>query len=323
MILLLVIKVLLSVNLLLPVTLNAGRKNNESYSFDVIKDKNFNNGFAVSPLTPKEVIEKGGFKNANIDTLSLLQSKKSPDWQLCQWHSKFPITKHDLFLNNDSLIIYKNEAKEIRYNKKDSSILLKVFASKEYYHPRTVNEDWVHLLIQQDFDKMPNIEKSKHIYLSFSVRLIECENKMKDDEFDSNIHTAQAPFYLYLRNTNKNSVDYNHALWLGISTFDYRYPNTLENDNVHLDKGTNTYIYTTSQTEFWGNISFQDKKWHETSVDIKPIIVKAVEKLKGKNVFNNTSLSDIEITGMNFGWEIPGTFDAAIVIKAISLNIIE
>lgn len=44
--------------------------------------------------------------------------------------------------------------------------------------------------------------------------------------------------------------------------------------------------------------------------------------MKGKGYFKDTDWEDLEITGMNFGWEIPGTFDAAVSIRNISLKVL-
>ena len=32
---------------------------------------------------------------------------------------------------------------------------------------------------------------------------------------------------------------------------------------------------------------------------------------------------DLELTGMNFGWEVPGTFDAGLQIRNLSIRIVE
>ena len=42
--------------------------------------------------------------------------------------------------------------------------------------------------------------------------------------------------------------------------------------------------------------------------------------MREKDVLKETTPDDLEITGMNFVWEIPGTFDVAIRVKGISLK---
>jgi hypothetical protein len=82
-------------------------------------------------------------------------------------------------------------------------------------------------------------------------------------------------------------------------------------------------MYQVPPRSIWGEISFQDKEWHKGEADLKPLILRALEAMREKDVFKETTPDDLVITGMNFGWEIPGTFDVAIRVKGISLKYIE
>ncbi len=42
------------------------------------------------------------------------------------------------------------------------------------------------------------------------------------------------------------------------------------------------------------------------------------------DTLNQTTMpEDLELTGMNFGWEVPGTFDAGLQIRNLSIRIVE
>ena len=166
----------------------------------------------------------------------------------------------------------------------------------------------------------PNAGKSSCIVFSMAYRLEYCEKLMTDSEYNEALHTAQSPLYFILRNTNPQSADCNKFIWLGIQTFDYRYRQTTEHETISWDAGTNTYIYNIPQRPLWGDIDFHDGKWHRLQADLLPHIRMCLDKMKEKGFFKDTNLSDLEISGMNFGWEVPGTFRAAASIKDLSLR---
>ena len=42
--------------------------------------------------------------------------------------------------------------------------------------------------------------------------------------------------------------------------------------------------------------------------------------MREKGSFTDSRWEDLAITGMNFGWEIPGTFDAELKVRGMSLR---
>ena len=57
--------------------------------------------------------------------------------------------------------------------------------------------------------------------------------------------------------------------------------------------------------------------------DILEDVQKALEEARaftGVEVFQNTEFSDLKITSMNLGWELPGTFDVAVSIENFSIQ---
>lgn len=295
----------------------------EKKGTEVFRDRKFARGFSLTPLDPKIVQQGGGFEKTNVDTLFWETEKRPPVWQLAQWYSKYNLAHVKPEIGSDSSITYRNEGKRlVRYP--DGSILLELTASKEYNHPRKQGEQWPHILLEQKFkDRSPIIGMAKELLFSMDIKLVKCENKMKEETFDDKLHTAQSPFYFIIENCNKGSKDYKKYIWFGIPSFDYRYKNTGNEDKVSWDIGTNTYIYDVPEVKLWGDVSFQDGKWHEAFADILPLIKQALETIRSKGIFINTSLDDLQITGMNFGWEIPGTFDAALCVRNFSLRVVE
>jgi hypothetical protein len=300
--------------------LPAGPTENITWS---LMDTLFEKGFALTPLDPAIVEQGGGFERTYLDTLDFGNNGSSPVWMLAQWYSKFDLADASPAVGLDGRIEYSNEGKKIALYS-DHSLWLEVDASKEYNSARVNNQPWPHLLIAQNFDEAgPNVGEADRLDFSMAIKLEKCENKMEGRSYNVSLHTAQSPFYFMIVNNNKNSEDYNQRIWFGLPSFDYRYTSSRDDEIVLWDIGTSTFIYGVPETTIWGNVSFQDGNWHETHIDIKPLIIRALEAMKEHDVFIHTLPEDMIITSMNFGWEVPGTFDAAIRVRGISLKSIQ
>ena len=290
--------------------------------WEAFGDRAFEKGFALTPLDPQIVQQNGGFEKTCVDTLYFKKTGTIPIWKMAQWYSKYDLG-HTLPEKDEiGNITYANPGKKVIWNP-DGSLHLELNASQEYEKPRKANEAWPHLLIEQDFIRHPNIGKARQLMFSIELKLEKCERKMPDSEYNPEIHTAQSPFYFVLKNANPQSKDFNPFIWLGIPSFDYRYPQMNNTSTISWDLGTSTYIYNVPQLPVWGNISFEDKQWHQAKTDVLPLIKEAIEKMRAKGYFKDTAWDDLEICGMNFGWEIPGTFDAAISVKNLSLKVLD
>ena len=155
------------------------------------------------------------------------------------------------------------------------------------------------------------------------LRIEHCERRMSDEQYDESLHTAQSPFYFFMRNTNPRSPDYGLSLWVGVPSFDYRYERLSDEEYVQWDIGTATYIYAIPPRSIWGDVSFHDGEWHSARLDLLPLIRRGVAAMQAKGQFVHTMPEDLELTGMNFGWEVPGTFDAGLQIRNLSIRIVE
>lgn len=285
---------------------------------ELIVDARFERGAALSPLWPHIVQQGGGFSKTCTDTLRFAESELEPIWQLCQWSSRYDLAGAEATAQGDE-IIFANEGKRVTLAK-DGTLTLGLTTSREYDHPRRADEPWIHLLVQQDFQTPPRIAEIGALHFGMELRIDHCYNRM-GKAFDETLHTAQAPFYLMVRNLNKESKDYGLGLWVGIPTFDYRYKRLADKETVHWDVGTATYIYTIPPRTVWGDVNLGDGKWHKADKDILPMVQRAVEAMREKGSFTDSRWEDLAITGMNFGWEIPGTFDAELKMRGMSLEI--
>lgn len=290
----------------------------EAKTKDYIEDPSYLKGLALSPIDPAIVQQGGGFAATNTDTLRFFGSnKKVPFWQIAQWYSKYDLA-HTKLIKTKYGYTHANQGKSISVSR-HGVLTLEIKTGNEYTVPRTT-ENWPHLLIQHDFTTPINLSALRDFLLSFSMRLVYCKNRMSPAEYNSDLHTVQSPFYLMLRNVNKASSDYGSQLWFGVPSFDYRDTKLAATPKVTWDIGTSTYIYQLSSRLVWGDILFTDYRWHTCKVDILTMIQNAITFLQQQNLFKNTTINDLQVTHMNFGWESPGTFDAAVQVKKFSLK---
>jgi len=300
----------------------AGERDKAVRGKELIRDTRFRQGFSLSPLTPEEVMAAGSFDKAHKGYYYFEEKDKKPVWEFCQWASKHSLEGAVPEKNPDHSIQYRNAAKRVmRY--RDGTLHIGVTTSKEYTAPRKAGGAFTGFLIQQDFPDLPDIGRMQHLYFSAALKVVKCERKMTDQEYDPAIHTAQTPMYFILKNRNPRSKDYNYAIWLGVQSFDYRYPKMNPKEEIGFDNDTHMYMYNIPQTAVWGvQTTFHDHQWHQAQVDLLPSVLQAIEGMKTKGAFLDSDPADLVLAGMNFGWECPGTFDVALEVKGLSLIVV-
>lgn len=309
-------RVLLS--LLLPCLLSLGARLGAQDKVEHILDADFSHGLAISLLDPQKVISGGDFGATNPDTLRFGRPYVGPPyWQICQWFSKYDISTAQPETTRYGTS-YVNEGKSISLTD-DGVITLEVKTSNEYDAPRVADQNWVHLLLLQRFLPSIALKDVETLTLGFSLRIDYYKNCLGPEEFNPLLHTAHSPFYFLMTNTNPETPEYKQGLWLGLHSFDYRYSRLWNESHYMLDPGTQIYISDMPPRKVWGDIDFKDLEWHSFSVDLVPYLEEVFDYLHDKNLFTGSTFRDMTILEMNFGWESPGTFDAAVQMKGMSL----
>lgn len=178
-----------------------GTKERKTKGREVLGDPQFRRGMAISPLWPAIVQNNGGFEKTNTDTIRFGRRSGKPVWQMAQWASLYDLGGTPPVRQADGSVAYANEGKRI-VRSADGTLTLDITTSTEYRSPRTADGAWPHLLIQQDFKHRPNIGRIRHLYFAMDLRIEHCERRMSDEQYDESLHTAQSPFYFFMRNTN-------------------------------------------------------------------------------------------------------------------------
>lgn len=281
---------------------------------NLILDQLFNNGILVqgsSSAQPEPIVK------INLFAESFYQA----NWYMPQWGSRYLIANNTRQINNDTIIL-RNNAKKITFFKtKEKSILigLYVFASEEYDEPRELNEDWVHLLLEQKYEENLPLLNTRELTYSIKAKLQFCENKM-GNAFDAGLHTAQITQFFTIQNRNANSAHFGDFFWFGLPLYDYRYRDIQEYSAQDLgkDDASNKFILSVATKELY-NGSLHDMTWKTIDRDILPFIKKAFVTAQKRGYMKGTLYEDLYLTSMNIGWEVPGTFDCGILFECPSL----
>ena len=281
-------------------------------SVEILPDPSLDGGVVL--LAPQAVDGKA----VPVDTFYFGKTSKEPVWRLCQWSCRHDLrgahaseTEYGVEYTSESLTMARSS---------DGVLTMKLDASKEYQKPRTADEPWAHILIETDLPFVP-VSDYESLELTYSMRILKCDN-LTGDDYNPTIHAAQALGYFHLTNNNPQSEDYRMGMWLGVGLYDNREPGgMLQKVMSHLDKGTQTYIYCRPSACFFGEgTDFADGAWHPAYVDVRETLGEALAHFKAQGLFPESDVEDFAFTSMNFGWEVPGTFDCALQAKDFSLK---
>ena len=296
--------------LLLALTLSLPSRAAET--FELIADPTMSRG--VKLLAPKAVNGAG----VPIDTLRFDDNKNQPLWNLCSWDFKTDLSSRNPKQDLTYGIAYADDAFMFARDE-EGTFTMKVQASKVYETHRTSgSEPWINFLVETSFDGI-EVGKTKQLTFSYQMRVISCTNRM-GSAYNTGIHAAQFLGYLHIRNTNSARQDYGKNLWLGVGSFDNRDSGGAGAGFLSWDIGTRTYIYSMDDKDVFGNVNFNWHRWVKAQVDVRKAIGNAIQAMKQNGSFIDSEVDDFTVNGMNFGWELPGTFDVIGQFRNFSLQ---
>lgn len=251
------------------------------------------------------------------------QAATAPIWEIAEWGTKFDLTEADRQAESNGAIRYANQGKSIAFSKEgdEMKVTMDIFTSAEYDAPRQQNQAWPHLLIEQEFSEKPLLKDLEGLVLKFEGRLTGAEMKMDERDFDAGLHTAQFQLFITVQDQNPNSAYYGDYLWFGIPFYDYRYREIPLYAAQDLGKGdaTGKFIYSIATADYMKG-SFHDGEWVTVEKDIYPFITAALKLARERGYLTGSFDEDFRLSGMNLGWEVPGTFDAGFEFRGFDLR---
>lgn len=304
----------------------------------LFQDTNFKKGFRVTK-TFYGSGESPYHDDEKINFYDLYPSASSYDWTIAQWSSQYDLMKEGgMNLTSDESGLVHTitsqgktvngvfvPAKQVICDSKTGGITLTANASVEYEKARISSDPWVHLLFEQGTFKLDgsyvNLSSSKSIVMEADYEVTKCEDMM-NGEANANVHAAQLVWYVTLQNLNKSSKGYGKYIWFGLNLFDNRSAGQTTTLYSQYDVGTSTGIYSPSSSLYLdsnnGRIPAIGKRV-KAKIDLLSITQKAYEEGKKKGYFDDTEYEDLCLGGMNFGYELPGTYDISSKFYAINI----
>lgn len=296
----------------------------------IILDNKFQRGFSMSPANGSRFDDNWIPENRWSRSVDLTygDSTEDPLWMGAQHGDVYGLndvynkTTDNKPTYENGYYTFKDESKELSVNPDTGSLYMELNTSKEYTRPRKDKEQWCHLLIEQGFAEPVHVSEANRINFTADLEMKKLVNHMSDEEFNANAHTVQYLMYLVIR--SEAALDANDFFWFGISLYDYRYPNGI-NEGGMVDAGgagaTSKFIYHMPGYDLLPNGLPLNQK-QSIDIDLKPYIGSALILASTQfNKFTNSTINDLTFQSMNIGFEIPGTFDCGVELSNFAIYI--
>ena len=246
----------------------------------ILEDKTFEKGFSIAYMSDKNYIDYGG---------TIQQGEWR--WGINEEGSADVINAGTAITEEDGFQVFRspNGSKTIKVDTETGRFYLELNASVDYGdHIRQDGEAWPHLLFTQNYDegKLPLLS-----------------------------------WYVAIKDVNPDSPDFGDWFWLGLQFFDNRY--TFCPQNLIVDGGKDTAtgkaIYTVDMRSVMNKKVVEAGESYSVKFDILPEIENALLQLKDfedMDTLRHTELKDLRIFHTNIGWEMPGSYDAAVQVNS-------
>lgn len=299
--------------------------------YEIFRDLKFQNGFYVTGM------DSASEGSHTPYIFNYGDSSKKPTWRIAQWDSKYDFCDDSetiMMQPEDGVFVYDNPSKTVTVNTNTGEIGLKLTASAVYSSARKAGERWPHLLIEDggllagSQNKFANkLKNVNQLRLQLKQKLSFFEDKMGSTA-DSALHAASMYIYLYVKGTN--SKGQNEMMWFGVPLFDSRssFPGEYGAADSGKSDASGLFAYNvpskayTNTTFFKNNKPFgsNDNAWMNIDIDLLPYIQRAINLANENGQMEGVTLDTAYIDGVNLGWEMPGTYDAEMLIKDLSLK---
>ena len=305
--------------LVVPV-LSAGPEPGASATRELIRDPHFERGCILyEPKTGRKV---------EYGAIAGIANREKPVWGLAQWSSREKLLTTPPLTLPSGAMRYTNEAKAVTFgppNTAEADIALAVNGGFEYAgHVRRKGEPWVHLLVEQRFERPPSVDSLSRADLHIAARL---KHFLRGEMpgYSPQVHAATIQIFFTLQNRNKQSAGFGQYLWFGVPLFDdrHRIPKSYQAKDAGKEDATGMFIYTVAGGEFTAQ-SQHDREWVTIDRDLLPFMRAGLKTAWERGFLKDSqSLADYRITGMNLGWEVTGIFDVEMQLRNLSLKVTE
>lgn len=297
---------------------------------NLIPDGNFEKGFIV--VSQKDHANGDAIKELGAFTYG---KEGAPTWKIAQWDSGPCLWQNRV--ESDAYTLTDGVSKWVVYNPENKSLLLRL-NTEAYYNgmPAKEGDYWPHLLIEEDFEYNVATPEEKVYYtgaassmrLSFDLRMPYYSASSNPDNW---VEAAQ--LYTYVTVYCKKG-ERGRFIWFGMQLFDSRFARN--STGWHIDGGkadaTNQMIYLIGLSEvfpkgtpsLWGKDGASPtsgEEWLHIDVDLIPYMRDMLKVALKEGYFPaDTTMEDLYINYINYGWESIATYDSGTEIKNLRLD---
>lgn len=276
-------------------------------------DTKFEKGFLAIPGGGTQI--NTGFipKDRYSQNVSLKygNNKNQPVWTLRQNNDVYNL--NDKYCQNeqpdydDGNYIFYDESKKLIVNPTVGSLYMELDSSIEYGPTERANSDtWAHMLIASSLSHQLEINNVSSLKLSMDIQMTTNIDKHIEKQY-----ADEMILYLQLSTSNQDETALaDKPLWFGIplfnsdvSAFDKEYA------QVDTAQGANSggFIYKFAMSELFNSYesSLVDFNNHNINIELINYFETALNRAHNKGFWTSSTLKDLVISDMNFGFELP------------------
>ena len=204
------------------------------------------------------------------------------------------------------------------------SIYMELNAETEYDRPRQDGESWPHTLLSQEFGPdLVHVSELEDLVMNMSYEITKFEDCMGATA-NSNKHCAQLVWYITLQNRVQGHKDYGKYVWFGITLWDNRISGAAFGGYAAEDAGkedaTHAFIYQPASSLVHPNGKCPVVGQYRTvDFHLMDAAKAAFNTAKERGYLGDTAWEDLYIGGMNFGFEVTGTYNVAVQIDSVGV----
>jgi len=294
----------------------------------VFLDSSFEKGFLAIPGGGTQI--KTGFipddRYAQNVVLKYGSNTNQPVWTLRQNNDVYNLNDKYCETNvpdyEDGYYIFTDPSKKVMINPSSSSVYLELDSSIEYgENERESSDTWAHLLIASSLSHQVKVGNLQSLNLSINIQL------MKNIDLSiSKSYANEMILYLQLSNSNKSeTAKADKPIWFGIpffnsdsSAFDKEYA------AVDTAQGPNSggFIYKFAMDKLYEtyDTSLVDYNKHTIQIELIKYFEIALKKAQDKGYWTSSTINDLVMGDMNFGFELPGRRKLGIQFSDLKLT---
>ena len=290
---------------------------------------------AASDTTTVHTIEDTLFQNGLLikspdgsseTTATTVNADATPSWVLAQWNSVDSIQQTNAV---EGVFTYADTAKELVIDTNTGAISMDMKGSVEYADGgRTaVEQDWPHLVMEQNYfgEDLIHLSEMESVRMQMTYTVTKCTEPIPAHNYDKpKLHCAQFVWYITLQNRTEGHTDYGKYMWFGMVLFDNRYQGAVYERTNKTADNSDQFIYQPGTAD-WSPTGKMATLNEKMTIDYDILEVarlaynEATKWNRWDQVFSSTTWEDLYVGSMNFGIEIPGTYDVSVDIEHVGM----